>query len=400
MPPVNVADGTQPPPPAQPVPAQPDYQGGQPIYEAYTPPDAAADRLTPQETSTMYGGGQNVDTNVRGAETFLGDNRDLNSVSTGENSRANAERAIYDSMTSRLDPQFAQQGNDLEISLRNRGLSEGDAAYDSAMANFGREKTDAYKQANWQAIQGGGTEGQRDQQMDLDRRAQMFGEALGMSQQEIDKNRNALQAQAAQNQYSIGMGNLEQQQGQYDRMYDLNSQKQGYNQQMDNANYQNSLRQQQIQEEMLRRNQSLNEMNALLTGSQVGQPNFDDYNTAGRGNGTDYSGAADSQYQSSLDSFNAKNAMWQGFMGGGADLYGSGMFSDERLKDNLVKVDEYKGLSIYTWVWNKLMPEVAKRGTQGIGFIAQEVQKVIPHAIINDPSGFLKIDYDKVFKHG
>lgn len=323
-PPVDMG-GTQEPPVEAYVSQQPDYST-QTTFEEYTPPDPAANTPDAMETAVTFGGGSPVQNYEGSAEQFLGAGRDLNDISTGDAARAAAEDAIYSSMQSRLDPRFAQEATDLEINLRNRGLSEGDAAFDNAMAEFTRGKTDAYNQAMWQSVMGGGQEAQRTQEMDLNRRAQMFGEALGMSQQEIDKNRNSLQAQAQANQFALGMGGLNLQQAGMDRDYDLRSQQQGYQQQMGSANYQNQLRQQQIQEEMLRRNQSLNELNALLTGSQVSQPNFQGYNQAGYAGGTDYSGAAQNQYQSTLDSFNAGNSMWQGLMGGAAQMYGAGMF--------------------------------------------------------------------------
>ena len=63
------------------------------------------------------------------------------------NNRQRAEDAAYGRSTSRLDPQFEQRGEALEIKLRNQGLRVGDQAYDDAMGNFERDRTDAYEQA-------------------------------------------------------------------------------------------------------------------------------------------------------------------------------------------------------------------------------------------------------------
>lgn len=76
--------------------------------------------------------------------------------------RGRAEDAAYGRATSRLDPRFEQQENKLMIDLRNRGLSEGDQAYDSAMANFNRSKEDAYSQAQMGAVQQGRGEAAQD----------------------------------------------------------------------------------------------------------------------------------------------------------------------------------------------------------------------------------------------
>lgn len=69
--------------------------------------------------------------------------------------RQQAEDAAYGRSTSRLDPRFEQSDEALEVKLRNQGLRAGDQAYDAAMANAGREKTDAYQTAQYDATQAG-----------------------------------------------------------------------------------------------------------------------------------------------------------------------------------------------------------------------------------------------------
>jgi hypothetical protein len=66
--------------------------------------------------------------------------------------RQRAEDAAYGRSASRLDPQFQQREQQMEVSLRNKGLRPGDEAYDTAMGNFGRERTDAYEQARMGAV--------------------------------------------------------------------------------------------------------------------------------------------------------------------------------------------------------------------------------------------------------
>lgn len=61
--------------------------------------------------------------------------------------RKQSEDASYGRATSRLDPQYAQESQALEIKLRNQGLRAGDASYDAQMGSFGRSKNDAYEQA-------------------------------------------------------------------------------------------------------------------------------------------------------------------------------------------------------------------------------------------------------------
>ena len=65
--------------------------------------------------------------------------------------------------------------------------------------------------------------------------------------------------------------------------------------------------------------------------------------------------------------------------------------SDERLKTNIVKVDEKHDLSWYTWDWNKLAESVGLHGSSE-GHIAQEVQKVRPDLVV-EKNGYLAVNY-------
>jgi hypothetical protein len=61
--------------------------------------------------------------------------------------RGAAEDAAYQRQANRLDPQYAQSDQALEVKLRNQGLNPSDKAYQDAMGNYGRSKNDAYEQA-------------------------------------------------------------------------------------------------------------------------------------------------------------------------------------------------------------------------------------------------------------
>lgn len=72
----------------------------------------------------------------------------------------------------------------------------------------------------------------------------------------------------------------------------------------------------------------------------------------------------------------------------------SGNYSDIRLKKNIATVtdalDKVKALNTVNYSWID-----EKRGTSSqIGYIAQDVQKVIPEAIKTDSNGILKVKYD------
>ncbi len=86
------------------------------------------------------------------------------------------------------------------------------------------------------------------------------------------------------------------------------------------SGYQNTMRQAQLAEEMQRRGFSLNEINALISGQQVGMPNMPNFSMAGRVEGPDYSGAARDQYGGALDRYSLQQAGVQGLMSGIGDM--------------------------------------------------------------------------------
>jgi hypothetical protein len=94
-----------------------------------------------------------------------------------------------------------------------------------------------------------------------------------------------------------------------------------FGQDLQSAQFGNQNRQQAISEQMMRRNQPLNELNALLTGQQVQSPQMPGFQPAGRAPGADLLGAANSQYDSSMDAYNAQQAGLTSTMAG---LFGLG----------------------------------------------------------------------------
>ena len=348
----------------------------------------------------------------------------LQNLGSAGDYQGKAEQSIYDRTTARLDPQFEQQQEQLEVSLRNRGLSEGDAAFDSAMSNFNQSKNDAYSSAMNDAITGSGAEASRMHGMDLATREQQFGESdqayqnrLAQQGMQFGQNnqswQNNLQQQNQQYQqdaarraqeYGEKMGlseneiaRMEQQfqqdyakrnQGFNEQIgYDQanrEGQQQSWNQGMGNANYNNQLRQMQIQQEMLKRGMPLNEMNQLMAGMGVQNPQFDGFMGAGTPQVPDYLGAM-------LGQSNFNQGQAQQGMGGLGSLIGfggsllGGMFSDRRLKKNIKKIGELWGYNLYsfTYLW----------GVDAIGFMADELN---PEAVTRLDSGYDYVNLDEV----
>jgi hypothetical protein len=146
-----------------------------------------------------------------------------------------------------------------------------------------------------------------------------------------------------------------------------------------NAGFGNTVRQSQIAEEMQRRGFSLNEINALISGQQVGMPSMPGFSQAGRSQGVDYTGAAQAGYDASMDKYNAGQAGWNSLMSGLGT--GAMAFSDIRLKRGIEYVGRILGRSIYRWVY--------LWGEPGIGVMAHEN----PDMVVGRVNGYAVVDY-------
>lgn len=159
---------------------------------------------------------------------------------------------------------------------------------------------------------------------------------------------------------------------------------------MQASEQQNRLRQQAIAEQQLMRAMPLNEMNALLTGQQVGMPQMPGFQNAGRAETPDLLGAAQSQYQAALDAQNARNAAFGNTMSGLFSLGSAALgnpfaFSDRRLKRNIKRVGTHEsGVGLY---------EYDVFGYRQRGVIAQELESVRPDLVRRHASGYLTVNY-------
>jgi hypothetical protein len=301
-----------------------------------------------------------------------------------------AEDAIYGQAQSRLDPRFQGEQQALEIKLRNQGLTPGDQAWDSAMQNQNMGKNDAYNQAQMSSIIGSGQEAQRmlgmeqgyrDQYTGEVERAANFGNAA--SQQEFMQNMAAQQQGFQDTMSAANFQNQARGQG-----LDERQQQSAYNQDLDfrMSDYYNNLRQQMINEEIGQRGQSLNEANALISGQQVGQPQFTGFSNAGVAQAPQLLAASQMQGQQNAADASAANAGVNGLMSGlGQAGAMASMFSDRRLKKNIKRLGEINGQPWYSfdYIW----------GQPSIGVMADEVSDDAKHL---HESGFWMVDYSKV----
>ena len=170
---------------------------------------------------------------------------DFSDILGGEEGRQKAAENAYKYLTYGYDDRYARQQADLESQLASQGIRPGSAAYQQAMGDFGTGKNEAYERAELQAYNTG-----------LQELESMFNQRMGVS------NLNLQAQNALFNQQNQGMG-------QY-----LQAQNALFNQQQSNASLGSQLRSQALQEEAYNRSRPLNELSALISGTQVQAPQF------------------------------------------------------------------------------------------------------------------------------
>jgi hypothetical protein len=146
-------------------------------------------------------------------------------------------------------------------------------------------------------------------------------------------------------------------------------------------------------------NLPLNTLSALRSGSQVQNPSFINAPQQATTAGADLLGASQMGYNAQMGGFNAQQASQQGLnsglMGLGGMLGAAALMSpsDIRLKENIKAIGWLpNGLPVYEY---EFKPEYKHIGGEGkhIGVMAQEVEKVIPEAVVEHPDGYKMVNY-------
>ncbi|MBO9441377.1 tail fiber domain-containing protein [Phaeobacter italicus] len=144
-------------------------------------------------------------------------------------------------------------------------------------------------------------------------------------------------------------------------------------------------------EAMALRNQPINEIGALLGTGQVSQPNFVNPNISSIA-GTDRAGIEMGAYGQQLDAWKAQTAYRQSLMGGilgaGGQLGAAALMSDRRIKSDIRRIGRNGRLPVYEF---RYIGDDQKH----VGFMAQDVLKVDPGAIVFLEGGLMAVDYDK-----
>jgi hypothetical protein len=176
---------------------------------------------------------------------------------------------------------------------------------------------------------------------------------------------------------------------------DMGANAQGFNQALQSGQFGNTAIQQALAQAILQRQMPLNEITALMSGSQIQNPQFAGYQGSTVTpppifQATQQQGAFDQNtYNQQVAGANAETAGLYS-LGGAAMKYAPAMMaaSDRRLKSNIVRIGTHPiGVGIY---------EYDIFGGRQIGVMAQELIEVMPEAVHQHPSGYLMVDYGRL----
>jgi len=330
--------------------------------------------------------------------------------------------------------QASVQGINLDLAARQQGLGEqqtlGSFANQAANQIFQNRlaqqqaQNQAQQQAFGQRVQSGefGNAAQMAyfgaglQNQDAANRAiaQNFNQALQsqqMANAALGQNQGAAlqEAQAANAAQQLGFGQqmdlnaarnaaiaANQQTGLTQQQAFNAAQNQAYNQALQNAQFFNTAQGQSLAQQLQLRNQPLNEIAALMSGSQVQMPQFQGYTGANVGAAPVF-GAAQAQgdfaqknYANQMAGYNNQMSGLFGLGGALAGGIGSAggigaFFSDRRLKSNIERVGTHPlGIGVYEY-------DIAGRRERGV--MADEVESVKPEAVSTHESGYKMVNY-------
>lgn len=292
--------------------------------------------------------------------------------------RQRVEDAMYGRATANLDPQFQQREDAERTRLINSGNTEGSEAWKNEMGNFERERQNAYTGARDSAILAGGNEQSRLMADALRARQQGVGEVTAAGQFSNQAAQQALQAELAK----TGLYNA--------------AQSDQFAQGQTNAALQNQGRAAGINEQLTKYNQPLHDFMSLYGNGASNVPNSS-VGSAQSVSPYDLMGAANQNYQTQIDAYNAKQAGNSGMFGSLLNLagnLGSSYISksDERLKEDIEAVGELpQGVGVYEYSF-KGDPS----RTRHTGVMAQELERVQPDAVLMGQDGYRRVNYSKV----
>jgi len=325
-------------------------------------------------------------------QSTFGDAGDITrSYGPSDNFSADRQR-VEDSLMARMNPQLQQEQQRVQQQLADQGIRYGSQAYTSAMDNYNRQANDA----RYGAIAQGGQEQQRMNDM----AAKLAGFQNAAQQQAYTQAQGrgefANQAQAQNYNQALGAGTFAnaaqgQQYGQNAGMASFANAglAQQLAQQQSIFNAQNAQRNQSMQEQYAQRNQPLNEISALMAGSQVQSPNWLNSPTSQIAT-TDVGGLINTNFNQQMQNYQQQSANTNNLIGGilglGAGaLRNPALLSDRREKKNIDRMGtvfaagddgEKQELPIYQYSYKN-----DPASTRHVGPMAQDVERIEPKAV-------------------
>jgi hypothetical protein len=253
------------------------------------------------------------------------------------------------------------------------------------------------------------------QQANLARQAQQAGQsqeaAQFYNQAQAQAMQQELARQAAQNQaqsqaFNQLMAQQDQRNAAIGQGFDIGAQRaafqnaaqqQAFQQGIAQQQFRNTAIQQALAQQAAMRSMPINEISALLAGGQVAIPQFQGYSgvtvapapifQAGQAQG-DF---AQRNYQNQVAGYNANMGLLGSLAGAaGTAVSGplgvAGLFtSDRRLKSNIVRVGTHPlGIGVYEYDIN---------GERQRGVMADEVETVLPEAVVTRSAGYKMVNY-------
>jgi hypothetical protein len=302
-----------------------------------------------------------------------------------DNFSADRQR-VEQSMFERVNPQIQQDEQRLRQQLADQGIRYGSQAYTGAYDPFNRSVTDT----RLGIVAAGGQEQQRMNQM-AQQRALFQNQAQAQAE-----GQNAARA-GFFNTAAQGMFDQAAARGQF---YNA-AQNQLLGRQSTFINTQNQLRNQALQEMYQQRNQPINEITSLMSGSQVQAPNFINAQRTTIPT-TDVAGLINQNFSQQNDIYKTQtgsfNDIMGGLIGGGAKLGAAALTpvaSDVRVKENIEPMGSVlsnKGaLPLYAYDYKGDFDD----GKRHFGPMAQDVEKLEPKAV-KTIGGVKHIDVDKM----
>lgn len=279
-----------------------------------------------------------INTQVAGlAGQYQGLGSQLNQ-GAAQNAQQQGQDAAYKAQTQYLDPQFSQQSESLSAQLANQGLTPGSQAYNNAMTNFNNQKQQAYSNAQNQSIMTGSQLGAQNLQNQISGINTQAG-LLGQQQGALNQQAGIYGQLGGLVGNQVGVGQLP-----YSNMQSIASMIPGYS----------------------------------GTGQSSSSP-------------ADIAGLYNNQYQSQLAGYNAgqasSNNTMSGLFGLGSSALMGYMMSDRRAKRDIKRVGTFpNGLPVYTYRY-------LDENIIHLGFMADEVRKVAPHAVRRGADGLDRVNY-------